>query len=70
LPPSLRDESRFEPSLIRGHRQITDIYLLGLATAMGGRLVTLDRHIPFGAVLGATPASLTVVSSVDSEGDA
>jgi uncharacterized protein len=33
---SLRDESLFDPAFVRGHRQVTDVYLLGLATAMGG----------------------------------
>jgi hypothetical protein len=64
---SLRDESLFEPALIRGHRQITDIYLLGLAMAMGGRLATLDHHIPLGAVVGATPDALAVIGPADSE---
>ncbi len=29
----------------KGHRQITDAYLLGLAIHRGGKLVTLDRGI-------------------------
>lgn len=32
-------------SLVVGHRQITDAYLLGLAIHHGGRLVTLDKGI-------------------------
>lgn len=32
-------------SLLVGHRQVTDAYLLGLAIRHGGRLVTLDRSI-------------------------
>jgi predicted nucleic acid-binding protein len=36
-----------------GHRQITDIYLLGLAIRHGGRLATFDRSIPLKAVVGA-----------------
>ena len=30
---------------VRGHRQITDAYLVALTKANGGRLVTLDRGI-------------------------
>ena len=29
-----------------GHRQVTDVYLLGLAVTHGGRLVTFDQSIP------------------------
>jgi hypothetical protein len=29
--------------LLVGHRQVTDVYLLGLAIRHGGRLVTLDK---------------------------
>jgi uncharacterized protein len=35
----------FKPK-IAGHRQITDAYLLGLATHKKGKLVTLDRALP------------------------
>ncbi len=31
--------------MISGHRQVTDAYLLGLAAANNGTLVTLDRGI-------------------------
>lgn len=61
---SLRDEKMFNPSLIRGHRQLTDVYLLGLAVKMKGRLATLDRAIPLGAVVGATRDNLGVVAPV------
>ena len=30
---------------VRGHRQVTDAYLIGLARAMGGVLATLDEGI-------------------------
>lgn len=61
---SLRDTTLFTASLVRGHRQVTDIYLLGLAVKMGGRLVTFDRTIPLSAVADATAASLAVISPV------
>ena len=60
---SFRDERLFNGSLVRGHRQLTDIYLLGLAAKRGGRLVTFDQKIPLAAVKGATRAALEVVSS-------
>jgi hypothetical protein len=59
---SLRDETIFNPSFIRGHRQVTDVYLLGLAVNTGGRLATFDRAIPLGAVVGATRDALAVIS--------
>ena len=44
-----------------GHRQLTDVYLLGLATSHGGRLATFDRSIPLGAVPRARPDNLAIV---------
>ncbi len=32
------------------HTQITDVYLLGLAIHQGGKLASLDQHIPIDAV--------------------
>lgn len=64
---SLTDNALFKPSFARGHRQVTDVYLLGLAHRKGGRLVTFDRSIPLGAVAGAVGATLEVVGSVDDD---
>ena len=58
---SLRD-ALFDLSAARGHRQLTDIYLLGLATKMGGLLATFDRTIPVKAVRGAGPETLAVIA--------
>jgi hypothetical protein len=58
---SLRDESLFVPSLVGGYRQLTDIYLLGLAKKMGGRLVTFDRSISVAAVKGARASHLALI---------
>ena len=41
-----------EPSAIITHAQITDVYLAGLAVHKKGKLATLDRRIPVGAVRG------------------
>lgn len=60
---SLQDASLFAPQFIRGHGQITDVYLLGLARKMGGRLVTFDRDIPLKAVRGATAETLQVITA-------
>lgn len=42
-------------------RQITDVYLLALAVANGGRLATLDRGIAIKAVSGAGPRHLVTL---------
>lgn len=59
---SFRDGSLFRPAFIRGPRQLTDIYLLGLATKRDGRLVTFDATIPIKAVVGATGDHLHVIA--------
>jgi toxin-antitoxin system PIN domain toxin len=61
---SIREPGLFDAAMIRGHRQLTDVYLLGLAVQMGGRLATFDRTIPLGSVAGATRTSLAVISPV------
>ena len=62
---SLLDGSRFDLSRVAGHRQLTAVYLLGLAHSRGGRLATFDRTIPLRAVKGATAASLEIIAPVD-----
>lgn len=47
---SLRESALFAADRIHSFRQLTDIYLLGLAAGRGGRLVTFDRGIPLSAV--------------------
>lgn len=58
---SVLDGSRIDLSRVHGARQLTDAYLLALAVAHGGRLVTFDRGVPLGAVVGATAAHLVVL---------
>jgi uncharacterized protein len=60
---SLLDESLFDHTRIRGHRQLTDVYLLGLARTRHGHLATFDGTIPLGAVIGATRHHLSVISA-------
>jgi toxin-antitoxin system PIN domain toxin len=50
-------------SLTVGHRQLTDVYLLGLAVAHRGLLATFDRSIPLRAVRGARPDDLVVIDA-------
>ncbi len=58
---SLCDTRAF--SLTVGHRQITDVYLLGLAVAHRGCLATFDRSVPLKAVHGARPDDLVVIDA-------
>jgi hypothetical protein len=59
----LRDETLFDLSFA-SHRQLTDVYLIGLAHKNGGRLATFDRTIPLKAVVGARPGLLQIISPV------
>lgn len=59
---SLVDEALFNPAMISGHRQLTDIYLMGLAHRMGGCLATFDKTIPIKAVVGAKAAVVEVIA--------
>jgi hypothetical protein len=45
------------------HRQLTDLYLLGLAVRNKGRLVAFDARIPVRAVEKATAQSLIVLGA-------
>lgn len=58
---SLRSAQSFVHERIHHSRQITDIYLLGLAATRGGHLVTFDEGIPISAAVGAVAQNLTVI---------
>ena len=58
---SLRDERLFRRSAPVTHRQVTDVYLLGLAKHKRGRLATFDRRIPLAAVGGADQGHLEII---------
>ncbi len=60
---SIADLEAVRPSYMRGHRQVTDVYLLALALRMSGRLATFDRSIPVSAVVGATKDTLAVIGT-------
>jgi len=50
---SLTDRSRFDIDVVQGPKQLTDIYLLGLAVENSGELVTFDNRIRPAYVTGA-----------------
>lgn len=52
---SLRDDAHADWLRIRGHNQITDVYLLALAVKHEGCLVSFDQAIALSAVRGARP---------------
>lgn len=55
---SLLESKVFNASRIHGPRQLTDVYLLGLAVKRRGRFVTFDRAVPLAAVRGADKRNL------------
>jgi uncharacterized protein len=59
---SLRDEDRFDFTKLHGHNQITDAYLLALAVAHKGALVTFDQRIVLPVVAGAATKHLIVLN--------
>ena len=67
---SLTDEALFDPAFIGGYRQVTDVYLLGLAKKKAGALATFDRAIPRKAVVGTERALVEVIAPVWETGPA
>jgi toxin-antitoxin system PIN domain toxin len=58
---SLGDAAIFDASRIHSSRQLTDIYLTGLAVKRGGRLATFDQGISLSTVKSASGDHLTVI---------
>jgi hypothetical protein len=58
---SLLDPEVVDRSRLHGPRQVTDVYLLALATAHYGRLVTFDGAVTIGAVARANSENLVVL---------
>ena len=58
---SILDAERFQHAHMHGHRQLTDLYLLGLAVKNRGRLASFDQRIPMSAVHGARPEHLVTL---------
>lgn len=51
---SIADDAIFESAFIAGARQITDVYLLGLAARHEGVLLSFDRSLAWQAVRGGS----------------
>jgi len=62
---SLLDERLFNTEVIHGHRQLTDVYLLGLAIKRKGVLATFDQQMPLAAVHGARKEHLEVIAPAE-----
>jgi uncharacterized protein len=60
---SIRESGRFRWNHVRGHRQLTDLYLLALSVANRGRLATFDSTISLKAVEGAAPANIELLAA-------
>ena len=58
---SVLSDTHLAPTRIHGPSQLTDAYLLALAGAHHGRLVTFDRAVVRAAVPGATAAHLVTL---------
>ena len=58
---SLMDAGNFDCTRIHGPKQITDLYLLGLAVEHGGQLVTFDTAIALNAVKQAEKKHLLIL---------
>jgi toxin-antitoxin system PIN domain toxin len=58
---SILDKARFRLTGT-GPKQLTDIYLLGLAVANGARLATFDRNIGLDHVVGGGPDAIELIA--------
>jgi len=58
---SFLDSAVMDSEQVLGPRQITDLYLLALATSRGERFVTFDDSIQLGAVRDAGEESLLII---------
>ena len=58
---SLRDDTHVNFARVQGHNQITDLYLLALATHRGGCLASFDQGIALSSVRGATARHLRML---------
>jgi toxin-antitoxin system PIN domain toxin len=61
---SLTDPALFLAGSVTSSRQLTDIYLAGLAKAHAARLATFDRSIPWNAVVGGGPDLIEVIEPI------
>jgi toxin-antitoxin system PIN domain toxin len=60
---SIGERARFRWNHVQGHRQLSDLYLLALATSNQGRLATFDSTIALKAIDGAKEQNLELIAS-------
>lgn len=58
---SLLDSNKFEASKLVSHKQVTDLFLIGMAIHHDATLVTFDRNIPIHAAIGFKDRHLKVI---------
>jgi toxin-antitoxin system PIN domain toxin len=58
---SLRDATLFDLRHVQGHRQLTDLYLLGLCQRRSGTLITLDTRVGTVAIVSPDPDLLRLL---------
>ncbi len=58
---SLRDASTFRAEAVRGYKQLTDVYLLGLCQKRGGRLATFDQRLTSSAIREPRPDLIELI---------
>jgi toxin-antitoxin system PIN domain toxin len=58
---SLLDSNKFETTKLVSHKQVTDLFLIGMAIDHDVTLVTFDRNIPFHAAIGFEDRHLKVI---------
>lgn len=58
---SLRNDAHVNFARVSGHNQITDLYLLALATAHGACLASFDQGVALSAVPSATAANFLLL---------
>jgi len=61
---SITDATLFDAALVAGARQVTDIYLIGLAVRQRGVLVSFDRSLVWQAVKGGDARFVHVLDVV------
>ena len=54
--------SQVDWSRILSTKHTTDVYLVALAVARGGRLITFDQHVPLQALRGADESHIVVLA--------
>jgi hypothetical protein len=59
---SLCDDALFAASYVTSHRQLSDIYLLGVAHTNDGVLATFNQGIPFKAIVGGRRELVEVIA--------